>query len=230
MATVRDLLTGALKSLTVLGEGDTATAQQITDALDVFNELVDHWNTKVLTLHQVKETSFTLTGAASYTIGPGGTINTTRPESIDRAWYRRDSIDYPIAILDAAQWAGIEEKSLSSGWPTDIYYETDSPLGKIWTYPLSNAGSIYLQTHELLTEATADTVVSLPSGYRKALRYNLAIDLAPQFGVEPSQAVVKAARESLADVKSRNNRNRKPSACIEVAENYGRNNIYSDGE
>ena len=48
------------------------------------------------------------------------------------------------------------------------------------------------------------TPVSLAPGYAKALRCNLAIELAPEFGRVVDPTVERLARESLADVKRQN--------------------------
>ena len=48
------------------------------------------------------------------------------------------------------------------------------------------------------------TPVSLAAGYARALRTNLAVELAPEFGRQVDVLIVQQARESLADVKRAN--------------------------
>jgi hypothetical protein len=74
----------------------------------------------------------------------------------------------------------------------------------LWPKP-SAANKVVLYSMKALTAfATADTAVSLPNGYLRALRYNLAIEMAPEFGREPSALVVTAAQESKEVIKRMN--------------------------
>ena len=50
--------------------------------------------------------------------------------------------------------------------------------------------------------------MELPHGYLKALRYNLALELAPDHGVEPPRHVYAQAQIALADIKRHNIRHR----------------------
>jgi hypothetical protein len=52
------------------------------------------------------------------------------------------------------------------------------------------------------TDVNADIV--LPPGYEKALRYNLALEMAPEYGKNPSEIVVAGALTAKAAIKSFN--------------------------
>ena len=47
-------------------------------------------------------------------------------------------------------------------------------------------------------------MLPLPPGYERALRYALAVELAPEFGKTPSPIVLSTAAESFGLIKSRN--------------------------
>ena len=228
MTTARDLILGAYKSLGILGEGSTASAQMITDAVDVFNETIDSDNTDRLLLYQTQEESFSLTGAQSYTIGSGGAWNTTRPEHIERAWHRVDGIDYPVDIYTAERWAGLVQKELEEDWPEVLYYERSSPLGKIWVYPVATGRTLYFQSLKQLSEVDADTSIVIPPGYRMYYRAILAVRLAPLFNTDPSPIVVQDASRGMRRIKAANNRGRGASMCIEFARPSGGNILAGD--
>jgi hypothetical protein len=51
---------------------------------------------------------------------------------------------------------------------------------------------------------TLDTVMTYPPGYERMLVDQLALDICPSFGVQPSQALVMSARESKSILKTAN--------------------------
>ena len=56
----------------------------------------------------------------------------------------------------------------------------------------------------LSTLAALTTSLSLPPGYERALRYALALELAPEYGRQVSEIVMAAAVESKAAIKRMN--------------------------
>ena len=45
-----------------------------------------------------------MTGALSYTIGPSGDINATRPTSLYVVTYSTGGIDYPVKVIDYSDY------------------------------------------------------------------------------------------------------------------------------
>jgi hypothetical protein len=58
---------------------------------------------------------------------------------------------------------------------------------------------------ELTTPATLATSLMFPPGYLRAFKYNLACELAPEFGVQPSPQVMRVAMTSKRNLKRINN-------------------------
>jgi hypothetical protein len=79
-----------------------------------------------------------------------------------------------------------------------------------------------------LTEPAAlDTNLTFPPGYLRAFRYNLACELAPEFGVEPSPQVRRIAMYSKRNLKRINNPDDVMSMPSALMVNRPRFNIYT---
>ena len=81
---------------------------------------------------------------------------------------------------------------------------------------------------EVLDEpATLSTNLYFPPGYMRAFSYNLAMEFAPEFGVEPSPQVSRIAMTSKRDLKRINNPDDIMSMPYALVANRQRFNIYA---
>jgi hypothetical protein len=62
-----------------------------------------------------------------------------------------------------------------------------------------------VSVQELSQPAALDTVLHFPPGYMRAFAYNLAMEMAPEYGIEPSQQVTRIAMTSKRNLKRINN-------------------------
>lgn len=203
MATPQTIITRALR---MLGQA-TPTSDELTDGLEVLNDLVDSWKNEHLLTYARREETLTLSSAdASYTIGPSGDLTTTRPTEIEAAWIVEDDQSYPVRVIADGEYAAIADKTQAGDWPEVLNYKATMANGTIAVWPVPNATrTLMLLTRVPLVEfSTLGETVSLPPGFRRALSANLAIDLAPEFETEPSPSVVKMAGESKALIKRQN--------------------------
>lgn len=115
-------------------------------------------------------------------------------------------LDYQIRIIPKDKYTVLGLKGISGPWPTDLYYDRTFPLGNIYVYPNpSMAGECHLWTDALLTDfSTINQPINLPQGYARAIKTNLAIELAAEYGKTVSSTLAMRARESKAAVKSLN--------------------------
>lgn len=198
MATVRDLIKGSLRLLGVLASGEAPDADMQADGLSVLNEMLDSWSTESLAVYTMPSREVSLTaGQGSYTIGTSGDLAISRPLKVKAAYAKQGSTETPIEILSLNEWAAVSPKDTQGTIPTKIYFEGSYPLQtmKVWPVP-SEAVSIVLYSWEPLTSFTnASNDIEFPPGYLKALRFNLAIALAPEYGVPaPNEVVMEADR------------------------------------
>ncbi len=207
MSTVRDLVKGSLRLIGAIAQGETPSAEEQADALLVLNEMLDSWSTENLTIFAKVREEFALVGnQAVYTMGPTGDFDTTRPLRIENAGIIQDLSEYPIGILNQDQWAAIRIKTSTSTLPSKIYLEGTYPLETVNVWPVpSAAATIALYSWKPLASfATVNSTVDLPPGYLKALRFNLALMLCPEYGRQPDTAVVAGALESKENIKRMN--------------------------
>lgn len=204
ITTARDIIKRSLQKIGAITKNEDPSADEANDALNSLNALLDSWSNDSLNIYARTWESFALTGASSYTIGTGGNFSTTRPTNIVDAYARSGTIDYPMSVIDDEAYSSITFKSLS-GIPEFLNYSNSYPLGIIRTYPLgSSSYTLYILTEKPLTDfTTLDTALSMPPGTERALIYNLAIELAPEYNQKPDPYIVKIAAESLGLIRGK---------------------------
>jgi hypothetical protein len=206
--TVRDLIKGSLKLIGAIATGQTPTAEEQADALLVLNEMLGNWSTENLTLFTQPREEFPLVaGTQSYTFGLTGNFNSARPLEVEMAFIKSGNTEYVLQVLTARQWAEISDKSTQSSSPTKIFVDMASPLATIHVWPVpSEVKTLVLHSKKALTKFTSvgANVEDLPPGYAKAMRYGLALELAPEYGTQPDTAIVIQANQSKANIKRMN--------------------------
>jgi len=85
----------------------------------------------------------------------------------------------------------------------------------------------FVSVQELSNPATVSTNLFFPPGYLRAFTYNLAMEIAPEFGVEPSPQVQRIAMTSKRNLKRINNPDDVMSMPYAIVSNRQRFNIYA---
>lgn len=205
MTTARDIIKKALQKIGSLVKSESPSADEATDGLSSLNALLDSWSNDSLSIYARTWETFNLVGGtASYTIGSSGVFNTTRPTNIVSAYVTLGTTNYPLTIFDDEAWATISVPTLQN-IPQFLNYDNSYPLGIIRLFNVpSSAMPIFLLTEKPLTSfATLDTALSMPPGTERALIYNLAVELAPEYSQKPDEMVIKIAMESLGLLKAK---------------------------
>ncbi len=205
MATVIQVLNWALQDAGVLGEGETASAAMASDALATLNQMLALWQVENVYVYAQRETSFTPTGATSYTVGTGANVNMARPARIDAAFWRSNALDYPITLLDTfEQYEAIPQKT-QAGEPLYAFYLPSYVTGTLYLHPQPSSGTVHLITQAALPSevAAADTLL-LPPQYVLPIRLNLGVMLRSMFGSPLQPMQVRMADSSLRVLKRAN--------------------------
>jgi hypothetical protein len=198
MTTARGIITKALQKIGALTKSESPSADEINDGLDSLNMLIASWANESLMIYARAWETFTLVGNQElYTMGPGGDFNTSRPLFINEAFYRIGTTDYQLSVVSQDVYFGnIIQKELN-GMPMYICNDNAFPAVNLRLWPVpAGAYELHLMTEKALTSLTIDTTINLPPGWERALVYNLAGEIAPEYGQQPDQSVFKIAADS----------------------------------
>jgi hypothetical protein len=240
-STSLDIIKKSLQKIGVLAEGEEATAPQANDALDALNNMLDSWAARsLLTTAQIRE-SFTLTAdKRTYTIGSGGDFDTSKPFEIASAFVRdSNNIDYGIDVVGREVYDSYTSKALTTYTtrPTNLFYDPGATqqatqLGTIYIYPTPDGTTTYtlfLESEKPFTQFTDLTsTITFPPSYKRAMIYNLAIEIAPDYGRPITPSVSSLAHESMRIIENVNARNNKFVAAMDFPGRQRNYNIYSD--
>lgn len=209
--TARDQINGALRLLGVLAESEEPSAGTSQDALAALNQMIDSWNTERLSVFSTQDQVRTwLPGQISNTLGPTGTLVGQRPILVDDATYFRDAatnISYGIKLINQQQYDGIAVKTVTSTYPQVMWVNMTYPDIELYVYPvpIKPLEFHFVSVEPLMSVPNLSTAITMPPGYLRAFRYNLACEFAAEFGVEPSPQVLRIAMSSKRNLKRINN-------------------------
>jgi hypothetical protein len=233
MTSAGDIINGSLRLLGVLAEGEVPSAETSNDALVAMNQMIDSWNTERLAVYATQDQVFTWpAGQLSATLGPSGSFVGNRPILVDDATYFRDAttnVSYGIKLINRQQYDGIAVKTVTSTYPQVMLVNMTYPNIELFVYPvpLRALEWHFISVQELTQPATQATNLSFPPGYLRAFRYNLACELAPEFGVEPSPTVSRIAMTSKRNLKRINNPDDIMSIPYSIVATRQRYNIFA---
>lgn len=208
MATASDLIKSSLRLAGGLASGEAPTAAELSDGLEMLNDILEDWsNDGFLIFEQVKE-EFTLTPNTSiYQIGSGATLDTPRPHIIQAAKFKQagSEQEYHAKVFAQQEYEGIALRSESSQLPMGIHYNPTYPYGTItvWPVPAEAAKLVLFSLKPLTAIASGVTSIAYPPGYKKALRYELADDWADELG-RPNPRLSEKAQKYKANIARSN--------------------------
>jgi hypothetical protein len=203
----RSIGTTALRLLGVAAAEAPLSADMAQSALEALNTMLDSWSVeKLLTYHRPKIPLALVPGRASYTWGvtvPPSDIPREPPVRLELALLTVEDtapgLEWEVTILDQSEYeAGIWMKNLTSSYPAALYLDSAEPVATLHVWPIPDMP----YTLQLLPwQAHSpyggwDDVLEWPAGYQRAMVYGLALELAPQYMVEPSPLILRTAEES----------------------------------
>jgi hypothetical protein len=205
MATAISMITRSMRLAGVIGKAETPSPDEAADGLAALNAMLESWSIERLFVYYIVQESLTLVpGTATYTMGTGGDLNTTRPTQIDDSCFvSYNGMDIPIQLINADAYAGLVAKQIQSNLPMYLFADMQYPLVRLSFYPVPNTAYTaairswkQVQTFPLLT-----TVLALPPGYQRAIEYSLAEEFGPEFGVDIMPQVRAIAGKARTNIK-----------------------------
>jgi len=231
--TAGDQINGALRLIGQLAEGETPSAATSQDSLTAMNQMLDSWSSERLSVFSTQDQVFTWTqGYISRTLGPTGDFVGNRPVLLDDATYFRDpsnNISFGIKIINQQQYDGIAVKTVTSTYPQVLWINMDMPNVSMYIYPVPTKALEwhFISVTELVEPATLATSLIIPPGYLRAFRFNLACEIAAEFGVEPPPSVQRIAMTSKRNIKRINNPDDVMSLPYSIVATRQRFNIFA---
>lgn len=190
--TRNDIITGALRILGVVAQGESPTATQITEGAEALNYMVKAFEADGMPLWGIEEYTIPLTASTStYLIGLGKTINIPKPLKVIQAWNRDNNskVDIPMRMLTRQEYNMLGNKT-TSGNPIQFWYTPKLNYGELHLFPTPDSVSATNNAiHIVYQRPFEDFVASgddpdFPQEWLECLKYGLAVRLAPEYGID----------------------------------------------
>lgn len=212
--TTIDLISRSMMLINAIASGEIPSEADLNDALLTFNEMIDSQKLQPLVGYGKPNENFTLIpGTATYNWGLAGsplpnTFASERPVWVNNATCIRQGISTPILIISQDEYDAIPVKNTPSGVVDRLLYVPDFPEGRVTVYPVpTEAVTLNINaSRQINGPATLQTTLVLPPGYLRMYRYNLAVELWPEYTNASTDinAIKAIARESLGKIKVAN--------------------------
>ena len=169
-----DLIRSSLRLIGAISSSETPASDETMDALEALNLLLSSWGASRFLSKNTQTITHTLTGAASYTIGSGGDIDTIRPSAIFTAYYTLGGLDYPLQVLDYKTYSEIGTKNIGA-IPEYIVLKPDYPLSTIYVFPVGSGGVLTLSAVRPQVELDINDDIQdiYPPEWIRALKYKM---------------------------------------------------------
>ncbi|MEM1149071.1 MAG: hypothetical protein AAGI03_00730 [Pseudomonadota bacterium] len=206
MSTVKEIVEKAHRLLGVLASGETLSGPEVSDGLDAFRAVVDEWSVEGQIVPVQSQHTFSLSPTKrTYTWGLGQDFSAPPPLNIIAAWFNEGLTDWPVVESDAAQHARTLLKDISAR-PEFFWADKAATVWTIYFNVLPIDASVSFTVDEPLVNSQALTAeTGFPRGFDDALAHCLAIDIAPEFGVEvsPQGTLYRNARRKKGNLNRR---------------------------
>jgi len=202
--TAREIVVKALRELKVIAANESGSAADLDVGLKALNDLVDDWALSPNNLLATVIETFSASGLQQYSIGTGGNWVTTVPISMPLLVYTIGGVDYSVSQINEDQYSEIPQKN-TSGQPQWYWFTKGTSLAYVNVWPVPASGTFTVHSYKPSSSfADLDTSYVLAPGYKNAMAYNLAVEMAPAFEAEASKTTLVKAMNKKRTLQSSN--------------------------
>ena len=194
--TVRNLIDKSMKTIGVLGAGETADADEAMDALDLLNEIIGKFNNEDMFFPGSRRIEIQFNGNDKYEL-PYIDV-----DDVKEVYFLTHNNYVPLINISESEFIINQNKRIAGG-PTSFYVDYSYPYSYLHILPFQASGKAIITTNERIERFnTIDDIVSMPDGWEICLRYSLAIRLCSLYGKSASDEIVAEAVSSKAYIKT----------------------------
>lgn len=192
----KDIVHAAARAIGVLAADENLTDAELQDALESLRDLLADWATSKLFVYAAKQVIIPLNPAQSvYTVGAGGDIAETLTQISDSAVLTVAGCDKAIKLR--------RDTNETQPYHHPVSYSIGVGL---WNFVIEDtqATKLEITAYDLPQTLTALTELELPTNYKRALKYALAIEMAPEYEKSVSADLRNLASTSMNTLKRAN--------------------------
>lgn len=195
------MVTASLRLLGVTPSGVSAAGDELADSVQALNMLLKQWaGMPGFVLWKRSRASLTLAAKVKYEFKiSGGDLAINQPIEILNCNLKSGDTETTMREMSFLERERISDKT-ATGTPTKWFYEPQLAVGNFY---IDVVPSTLTDTIEILYRGQVEDIddsgntFDLPQHWYRAIKYQLAIDIAPEYeGSELSPLVVAMARDS----------------------------------
>jgi len=214
--TVQTLLQNMLIDAGICGIDEDIEQPIINRAFRQVNWLIAQWARKRWLVYRIQDYSFVSTGAQTYTVGDGGTINISpRPDRMEYAFLRflQTSnnnglpVDIPLELITShEEYSRIAVKTVGTlAWR--IFYDPIWPMGLLFPWPVPQSGlyEIHVGFKVVIPRfQSVQQTINFPPEYEAALNWCGARRLRASNQMPADPEINSLARDALNTIRLAN--------------------------
>lgn len=187
-----DIIKAALRSLGVIGVGETPITEDYTNCSQALNIMIKSWSKKGLPLWVTQDISIPMvSGVYEYSLGPtaagSGAIVMSKPIRVIEAYIRdADNLDVPLTQISRSEYIRLGNKT-TAGAPNLFYYDPQEANGKFIVYnvPDNSTDVIHAQIQRMFYDMNSSTDnFDFPQAWFQALKWGLAAEICVEYAVD----------------------------------------------
>lgn len=202
------LLTKAYRDAQKLPRGAALSADQLSDGIDIMNDLINLWQTQGLKLFLTEEITIPLVvGQQMYSMRPAGDVAMTKPlEIISATYWDSSSNSRPLLKISREEWTRLSNRT-QQGTVNQYFYDPQYDRLNLYLWMVPDTTAATGTVHAVLRKQAANVTISsdspqFPPEWAIALRWGVADELTsgmPETVQMRCQQRAQAYRQALED-------------------------------